>query len=153
MPKLELKIPPVFLVVIVAVLMWIASLSLPEIQAPLIIRTAIFTALAAIGAIFTISGVVSFKKAKTTVNPTTPNAASSLVTTGIYKFTRNPMYVGFLFFLIGWGVFLSNLYALALTVGFVLYMNRYQIKPEEKALEAVFGSEILTYKKRVRRWL
>ncbi len=153
MSKLELKIPPVLLVVIFAVLMWMASLSLPEIQAPSTLRVIVSTALAALGAIFTISGVVSFKKAKTTINPTTPNAASSLVTTGVYKYTRNPMYVGLLFLLFGWGVFLSNLYALALTVGFVLYMNRFQIKPEERALESVFGSGILNYKKRVRRWL
>jgi len=60
----------------------------------------------------------------------------------MYRYTHNPMYVGFLLFLIGWGIFLSSLYALALILGFVLYMNRYQIKPEEKALESVFGSEI-----------
>lgn len=153
MPNLKLKIPPLILVVISAVLMWITSLWLPDIQVPSALSAAIFYVLAITGAIFTISGVVSFKKAKTTVNPTTPNDASALVTNGIYKVTRNPMYVGFLFFLIGWGIFLSNLYALALIVGFVLYMNRYQIKPEEEALESVFGSEFLTYKNRVRRWL
>jgi protein-S-isoprenylcysteine O-methyltransferase Ste14 len=152
-PNLKLKIPPLILVVISAVLMWITSLWLPDIQVPSALSAAIFYVLAITGAIFTISGVVSFKKAKTTVNPTTPNDASALVTNGIYKVTRNPMYVGFLFFLIGWGIFLSNLYALALIVGFVLYMNRYQIKPEEEALESVFGSEFLTYKNRVRRWL
>ncbi len=63
------------------------------------------------------------------------------------------MYVGLLFILIGWGLFLSNLYSLALPAGFVLYMNRFQIRPEEKALEAIFGEEFLAYKIRVRRWL
>jgi protein-S-isoprenylcysteine O-methyltransferase Ste14 len=150
---LELKIPPVLLVVVFAVLMWMVSLALPEIHVPSTFRVVVFAALTVIGAFFSISGVMSFKKAKTTVNPTTPKASSSLVTSGIYKHTRNPMYVGFLFFLIGWGVFLSNVYALALTVGFILYMNRFQIQPEERALESIFGTEILAYKKRVRRWL
>ncbi len=153
MSKLELKIPPVLLVVIFAVLMWIVSLVLPDIQASSTFRVLAFSALTFIGVFFAISGVMSFKKAKTTVNPTTPGASSSLVTSGIYKYTRNPMYVGFLFFLVGWGVLLSNGYALALTIGFVLYMNRFQIQPEEQALESIFGSAIVNYKKHVRRWL
>jgi len=97
--------------------------------------------------------VVSFRKAKTSVNPITPDACSSLVVSGIYKKTRNPMYVGFLFFLIGWGLFLSNLFSLVLPAGFFLYMNRFQIQAEEQALESFFGAEYMAYKNRVRRWL
>jgi len=63
------------------------------------------------------------------------------------------MYVGFLFFLMGWGLFLSNVYSLVLCIGFVLYMNRFQIQAEEAILESLFGAEYLRYKDRVRRWL
>jgi protein-S-isoprenylcysteine O-methyltransferase Ste14 len=96
---------------------------------------------------------VSFRKAKTSVNPTKTNLTSTLVTDGIYKNTRNPMYVGFLFFLIGWGFILYNIYSMTLCIGFVLYMNRFQIQPEEKALMSIFGEEFVDYKRRVRRWL
>lgn len=153
MERLELKIPPVLLVVIMAVLMWAVSRLLPQLYVPLSLRIVVFAVLAAIGAWIALAGVRAFKMAETTVNPTTPNASSSLVTSGIYQRTRNPMYVGLLLLLVGWGVFLASLYALALTAGFVLYMNRFQIRPEERALVSIFGAEVLTYQKQVRRWL
>ncbi|MEH6472507.1 MAG: isoprenylcysteine carboxylmethyltransferase family protein [Halopseudomonas sp.] len=153
MPILNLKIPPVLLVIIFATLMWLASTALPQLQLPNTLKLITFAALTITGALITLAGVLSFRQANTTVNPTTPDAASSLVTTGIYRYTRNPMYVGFLLFLIGWGLYLSSLYALALTAGFIGYMNRFQIKPEEQALESVFGAEVTSYKQRVRRWL
>lgn len=153
MSKLELKIPPVLLVVIFAVLMALISKTFPGIPAPREIRGAVFAALTLLGASCALAGVAYFRKAETTVNPVTPGSASSLVTSGIYKVTRNPMYVGLLFFLIGWGVFLSNLFALASAACFVPYMNRFQIAPEEKALEALFGEEFQAYKEKVRRWV
>lgn len=153
MSKLELKIPPVLVTVVFAMLMWLVSLLLPGIFTPNMARVGGLTALITVGALFSISGVVSFRKASTSVNPITPDACSSLVTSGIYKKTRNPMYVGFLFFLVGWGLFLSNIYSLALSAGFILYMNRFQIDPEERALESFFGAEYRTYKNRVCKWL
>ncbi|MAF83690.1 MAG: hypothetical protein CL797_06255 [Chromatiales bacterium] len=105
------------------------------------------------GGLFIVSGGLSFRKAATTFNPMTPNASSSLVIAGIYRSTRNPMYVGFLFILIGWGLFLSNFFSLALCAVFALCMNSWQIKPEERALESIFGAEYLAYKNNVRRWL
>jgi protein-S-isoprenylcysteine O-methyltransferase Ste14 len=152
-PNLELKIPPVIVAVIFIVLMWMLAVLLPGFAASNLFRFGAYVVLIAAGAVFSVAGVVSFKKASTTVNPKTPAASSVLVTTGIYKSSRNPMYLGFLFFLIGWGLFLSNLYSLALCAGFVLYMNRFQIQPEEKILEAAFGAEFLAYKEQVRRWL
>ncbi|WP_421869715.1 methyltransferase family protein [Motiliproteus sp.] len=153
MISLELKIPPVLLVITFAMLMWAISWLSPGIAVPLAARITALLVFTAIGACFSVSGVYCFNKAKTTVNPITPNAASALVTSGIYRHTRNPMYVGFLFALIGWGLFLANLYALALTLGFVWYMNRFQIQPEEQALDSLFGSDFLAYKREVRRWL
>ena len=106
-----------------------------------------------IGVFFFISSVLSFRRAKTTINPIRPDTCSVLVTSGIYNRTRNPMYVGFLCCLIGWGLFLSNPYSLVFCAGFVMYLNRYQIRGEENALENIFDMEYLNYKARVRRWL
>jgi protein-S-isoprenylcysteine O-methyltransferase Ste14 len=82
-----------------------------------------------------------------------PESTSSLVVSGIYGVTRNPMYLGFLVALLGWAVFLAHALALLPLLAFLLYMNRFQIRPEESALTTLFGQEFTTYRKRVRRWL
>jgi protein-S-isoprenylcysteine O-methyltransferase Ste14 len=97
--------------------------------------------------------VVSFRRAKTTVNPMTPDAASSLVVSGIYRYTRNPMYLGFLLILTGWAALLSNMLALAVLPAFVVFMNRFQISPEERVLASLFPVDYAEYRARVRRWL
>jgi protein-S-isoprenylcysteine O-methyltransferase Ste14 len=99
------------------------------------------------------AGVISFRQAKTTLNPTIPGSASSLVVSGVYRLTRNPMYLGLLLVLLGWGVFLSNALALVLIPAFVVYMNRFQISPEERALTSLFPQVFFAYKAKVRRWL
>jgi protein-S-isoprenylcysteine O-methyltransferase Ste14 len=106
-----------------------------------------------VGILLILAGVYAFQKAKTTVNPTKPAAASSVVTSGVYRLSRNPMYVGFLLALIGWATFLSHTLPFLLLPAFVAYMNRFQISPEERALSAKFGDEYETYKQAVRRWL
>jgi len=153
MNPLELKIPPVALGLIVALLMWLTSLAAPVFGFIFPGRLPCSTGLILLGAAISISGVVSFRRARTTVNPTTPAAASTLVVSGIYNFTRNPMYLGFLMALLGWGVFLSNALALGLIPGFVIFMNRFQIRPEERALASRFGHDFSAYKTRVRRWV
>jgi len=82
-----------------------------------------------------------------------PEKASSLVTTGIYRFTRNPMYLGLLFVLFAWAVFLASVWALLGPVAFVFYIDRFQIAPEEAILAGMFGAAYTEYKARVRRWL
>ena len=109
--------------------------------------------LATVGVGTAVAGVVSFRIAKTTVNPLNPAAASALVTSGIYQLTRNPMYLGALILLIGWAAFLANALGFILIPSFVLYMNRFQILPEEKALTSLFASEFTNYCATVRRWL
>ena len=96
---------------------------------------------------------VSFRRAKTIVNPTKPDATSSLVVSGIYKYTRNPMYMGFVLVLLGWAAFLSNLSAMALVPVFIVYMNRFQIQPEERVLSSLFPHEYPAYRAKVRRWV
>jgi protein-S-isoprenylcysteine O-methyltransferase Ste14 len=110
-------------------------------------------AFAVAGAVTVILGVLSFRRARTTVNPMKPGSASSLVCSGVYTWTRNPMYLGLLVALTGWGAFLSNALALLFLPAFILYMNRFQIEPEERALTTLFGQEFIDYKSQVRRWL
>lgn len=100
-----------------------------------------------------LAGLYEFQKAKTTFNPMTPDDASSVVTSGVYRVSRNPMYVGFLLLLIGWAIWLSHPLPFFLLPVFVLYMNRFQILPEERALSAKFGKAYDSYQQGVRRWL
>jgi protein-S-isoprenylcysteine O-methyltransferase Ste14 len=153
MNSLELKIPPVALVLLIALAMWGVSLATPGIALPFTVRAVTAIVLVAAGASISIAGVAAFRKARTTVNPTKPDATSALVSSGIYGLTRNPMYLGFLLVLVGWAAFLSNAVALIGVFAYVLYMNRFQIAPEERALSAMFGAEFAAYKTRVRRWL
>ena len=106
-----------------------------------------------VGLFFSISGVVSFRQAKTTVNPLKPESATSLVTSGIYQHSRNPMYVGFVLYLCAWAAYLNSIWSIGLIVLFATYLHRFQILPEEKALERIFGQDFINYKGQVRAWL
>lgn len=153
MQALELKIPPPAVAVLIAGAMWGISLATPSLDVPGLIREILAIAIASVGGGIALFGAVSFRRAGTTVNPMKPETASSLVTTGVYKLTRNPMYVGDLLVLVAWAVFLSAPWTLVGPLAFVLYMNRFQIAPEERVLSAMFGTDFSTYKSRVRRWL
>ena len=150
---LELRIPPVLLTLLFALLIWLTSLWSPAMVLHEQARLVFTVILVSLGVLIAISGVVSFRRAKTTVNPTRPDTSSSLVTTGIYKLTRNPMYLGLLIMLVAWSTFLSNFYGLVLCLVYVLYLNRFQIQPEERAMQSSFGVDYSDYKTRVRRWL
>jgi protein-S-isoprenylcysteine O-methyltransferase Ste14 len=97
--------------------------------------------------------VWSFRNAETTINPMKPESSSALVASGIYRWTRNPMYLGLLWILLGWGIYLSNAPAYLVLPGFVLYMNRFQIEPEERALTRIFGPAFAAYRAHVRKWI
>ena len=145
------KIPPVIVVLFFAGIMaLIAHYSVIDFT----VFVAYFAAsLVIIGCASCVAGVVSFKLAKTTVNPNKPEQASKLVTSGIYRISRNPMYLGFAFILAGWGVWLSSVWAMLGVIGFIGYLTLFQIMPEERALTKLFGDEFTIYKARVRRWL
>ena len=153
MDALELKVPPPVLALCLALLMWFTSLLVPSVVVPFGVRLGVALALVVIGQSIGISGMASFRRVKTTINPVKPSAASSLVTSGVYRVTRNPMYLGLLVTLVAWAVFLSNLVALLAAPLFVLYINRFQINPEERVLSSLFGAEYAVYKGKVRRWL
>jgi len=150
---LDLKMSPVLLAVIFAFLMWLISRRTPGFSIPRELRIASLLLFFGIGVYVGQAGVSSFRKASTTVNPFKPENCSRLVTSGIFERTRNPMYLALLLALTGWGIFLTNIYSLLLIVLFVLYLNRFQIQPEERALEAQFGEAFKDYAKRVRRWI
>jgi len=120
---------------------------------PSLIRITTVIAIALTGIGVALSGVIAFRHAKTTVNPLKPETASSIVTSGVFRFTRNPMYVGLALVLLAWAVFLSSPWASLGLPAFILYMNRFQIVPEERVLSRMFGTEYSAYRARVRRWL
>lgn len=153
MKTLELKIPPPAVALLVAIAMWLAAIASTSLAFILPTRLAIALAVAALGVAISTAGTVSFWRAKTTVNPTRPEAASSLVATGIYRLTRNPMYLGLLLVLAGWAIYLSNAVTFVGPLLFLLYINRFQIVPEERALAARFGMAFEDYRRRTRRWI
>lgn len=153
MNKLELKVPPPAAALVVAVAMWLVAYGLDSLSFALPARRVVSIVLAAAGIAISTAGTWSFWRARTTVNPTRPEATSSLVATGIYRFTRNPMYLGLFLVLAGWAAHLANAAALAGPLLFALYVTRFQILPEERALATKFGPAFDAYKLRTRRWI
>lgn len=153
--NLELKIPPLVVVLIAAGLMLLMRWLTPAISVSLDLGLRMWAALPvlAAGIAIAVSGVLQFRRSRTTVNPMTPERASALVSSGIYGHTRNPMYVGMLLALLAFAVVLASPASLLILPAFVVYMNRFQILPEERALARQFGAEFQAYKSRVRRWL
>ena len=150
---LEHRIPPPIIALVAAGGMWAVAPFPPLLQWPLVARALVAVVFAAIGVSVTLSGVASFRRARTTVNPLKPETSAALVTTGIYSFTRNPMYLGIVLGLFAWAVFLSSVWSLLGPVVFALYITRFQIVPEERVLDRLFGASFAAYRERVRRWL
>ena len=153
MRLLELKIPPPAVAILVGIGMWFASDLGPSMELPRVVRGIVFGAIALAGGAIALAGDLEFKRARTTINPFRPQNTSSLVTSGIYRFTRNPMYLGLLLVLLGWAAFLCSALALIGPIVFVVYIDRFQIAPEERMLSAKFGTVYSDYVARVRRWL
>ena len=153
MDSLELKIPPPLVAVLFGLAMWFVSSLGGAANVSFGNRIGVAIVVASIGVVFGFSAMASFLRAKTTMNPTKPSPTSSLITHGVYRFTRNPMYLSLVLYLVAWAVYLSNWLALLLVPVFVLYIDQFQIKPEERALSALYGQEFASYKSRVRRWL
>jgi protein-S-isoprenylcysteine O-methyltransferase Ste14 len=152
MSSLESRVPPPVVVLVMAVLMWLIAQATPLLHFDVAAHKWLAGLLVSVGFVTGMSGVMTFVNAKTTVDPMKP-CASSMVTWGVYALSRNPMYLGGLIMLLGWAVFLSNALAFSLLPAYVLYINRFQIAPEERALTALFGQSYAAYQVRVRRWL
>jgi len=150
---LELKVPPPIVVLALGIAMWALSRSTPALAAGGALTTGAAIAIALVGLAIGVSGARAFHRAQTTSSPLKPETTSSLVTDGIYRITRNPMYVGLVLLLVAWTVYLVNPWCAISPVAFVAYITRFQIKPEERTLTALFGDEYSRYTARVRRWL
>ena len=153
MKALELKIPPAAQFLLFVIGMWVAAKYVPSLAVDIPFRRALVVLFFCLSAFVAIPAIAAFRSAGTTVDPRYPDKASRLVVRGVFRYSRNPMYLGLLFLLIAWAVYLSNLVAFAGLPLFVLTMNRLQILPEEAAMEAEFGDEFRTYRESVRRWI
>lgn len=153
MKKLELLIPPPLVMLVVGFLMWLLAIAAPALSFSWPKNLITIGVLLALGIIIGMVGIYAFKSAATTIDPKKPEQASILVTSGIYNYSRNPMYLGVLVLLLAWLVYLGNFLSLIGPTVFVIYINRFQIGPEERILETKFGTNYQAYKKKVRRWI
>lgn len=141
--------PPVvamIFVVLAHLLGWFVRLPL---SVPLVLQHAGF-ALVVIGFLAAVAAFVEFRKAHTTLDP--HGSVKALVTGGIFRFTRNPIYFGFLLMVIGLPLNAGFYSGLAVAPFFMLTMERLVIMKEEAYLEEKFGEAYAGYKSRVRRW-
>ena len=153
MTTLDHRIPPPIVGLLIAAAMWAVSSRGPSIPMSDAFRLPVAALLAATGLSFDVLGFLAFRASRTTINPLKPERASALVTGGVYRITRNPMYVGLAVVLTAWAVYLSAVVPFLGPVLFVAYITRFQIRPEERILAGLFGDEYARYAARVRRWL
>ena len=150
---MKLKVPPVAVVIICAAAMWLIDRQWQSLGFSHEFQNYVASALCALGLIIGAIAIGDFVKAKTTVNPTAPSNANTLVIKSLYRYSRNPMYLGMLLILSAWLAWLGNIAAFPILILFVWYMTEFQIKPEEQALTEKFGDEYQAYCKKVRRWI
>jgi protein-S-isoprenylcysteine O-methyltransferase Ste14 len=150
---LELRVPPLALATVCAT----GIAALPEIVAlPLLTfpgHQVVAVGTFILGVMIAAAGVIELKRSRTTVNPWTPEQSSSIVTRGVYRVSRNPMYLGMATALLGVAVWRASLPGYVLVPLFCAWLDRFQIQPEERALLAGFGAEFSRYRSRVRRWI
>ncbi len=146
-----IKIPPPILVIILTSLVYFSSTKLELIYLPY--RQIVSVIILIIGLIIIVSPVVDFIKSKTTVNPVKFKNVNRLVTTGIYRYSRNPMYLGMILIIISTTVYYLNFLSVFSPLIFYIWINKFQINREEIFLEDKFGSEYLKYKSKTRRWI
>jgi protein-S-isoprenylcysteine O-methyltransferase Ste14 len=153
MRALELKIPPLVLMLVMTIAMWALGNAVPTLAYDAQWSAPAALLIGCIGAVICFMGVAGFRHRRTTVDPIRPQKSSVLVVDGIYRHSRNPMYTGMAMMLAAWALYLQNFAAIVLWPAAPLYLQRFQILPEERALTALFGAEYQAYRKRVRRWL
>jgi len=153
---LRLKCPPPIVMFLAGLIAWLVSqrdlifLQQQTAEVESLVWSLIFVIA---GILLALSGVKEFKQHQTTINPLDPRSSSSLVSSGIYQFTRNPMYLGMLLVLLGWADFLDTILAYSGAVSFFIYITLFQIKPEEDVMAELFGQDFIQYCSKVRRWL
>ncbi|GGZ32259.1 MAG: isoprenylcysteine carboxylmethyltransferase family protein [Shewanella indica] len=153
MSGLEKKLPPLALLLLFALLLQLTSYYLPSSNLHPTFSLGLAVSLLTAGLVIPLAGVLSFKRHGTTPDPRVPEQSSALVTSGIYRCSRNPMYLGFVLLLLAQAVFLNCLWLLFLIALFVAYLQRFQILPEERAMQQLFGDSYRLYCQKVRRWI
>ena len=149
---MRLKIIPPLVVLLFGGIMYVLDRFLPVGEFDFFGRSLLIKALFLAGLLIAILAFIQFARHKTTTNPRQLEKVNSLVTNGIYKISRNPMYLSLLLFLLAWGLYLGNAFNAVTAAAFVSYMNAFQIRPEEEVLKQKFGSVYIQYCKAVRRW-
>jgi len=147
-----MKVPPAVMMLVFGGLMYVLDRFLPVGEFHFFGRQELAVFLSGLGIMVILISVIQFFAQKTTVDPSNPSKTRKLVTNGIYNYTRNPMYLGMLLFLLAFGLKLGNAFNTLVAAGFVSYINHFQIKPEEEALSKMFGKEYSIYCKLTRRW-
>lgn len=149
---LKLKIPPAVIFLICVGLMWALNRQIPD-WFVIDLGQWLPRVILAIGVLVGLGGVIQFSKNSTSVDPHHPEKTSVLVTSGVYNFSRNPMYLAMLLILLGGMTKFGEPAGVIVPILYVWYINEFQIKPEEEIMEQKFGEEFLEYKKEVRRWV
>ncbi|MDR2871731.1 MAG: isoprenylcysteine carboxylmethyltransferase family protein [Xanthomonadaceae bacterium] len=151
--RLELKLPPPLVAGLAAAFMYGLYRLSPAWTWPFPYRLPIGIALLGIGGCLIVAAIYTLRRSHTTLSPTSPADTSHIVDSGIYRVSRNPIYLGALALLTALALYLSHPLALAVLPVFVLYITRFQIIPEERILLEKFGDEYARYLRTVRRWL
>ena len=151
--KLALKVPPPVQALIFGILMWFVDKRVPVGQFDFSLGLPVAISIAGAGFALAILANLEFRRVSTTVDPIHPEKASQLVVSGVFQYSRNPMYVGLTLVLIGWAIWLGSASNLALLILFVAYITHFQIKPEEEVLKTLFGEAYEQYCSNVRRWI
>lgn len=152
MEKLENRIPPPIVLLVSLIIMKLLAEIGSVMDIDFKLRLLLSSPIVLIGLAFMFAGVLRFRRAETTVNPLSPDQASDLVVEGVYRLSRNPMYLGMALIAIAWAIFLASPWSAFGVIGFVLFINRFQITPEERAMDKLFGAQYAQYKANVRRW-
>jgi protein-S-isoprenylcysteine O-methyltransferase Ste14 len=97
-----------------------------------------------------LGAAIQFCQSHTTLNP---ESATAFVASGLFRYTRNPMYLGMALLVAATAVWFASLVGVVVLAGFCVYLTRFQIRPEERAMLRRFGAPYDIYMKQVRRWL
>jgi len=150
---LELKAPPDIVWLVVGAMMWLASTMTPGLAVAKPLRLVVAAALIALGVGLIVGARIMLDRAGTTWHPSDPERTTALVSGGVFRLSRNPTYLGMQLVLVGWAVVLASPLALVVSAVFALWIDRFQIRPEERALAALLGQEYRDYARAVRRWV
>jgi len=146
-----IKIPPPILVMILVSSNYFSSKKIDLIHLPN--QDLISIIILLIGILILINPIFKFIKSKTTIDPIKFKKVNKLIISGIYKYSRNPMYLGLLMIVISTSIFFLNIFSITTPFLFYYWMNRFQIKREEIFLTEKFGEEYISYKTKTRRWI